>query len=87
MMARTAELQARAPAGARVEQAEDLDRLDDALNALDDRERLAIHLYYLESNPVQAAESALGLSRSGFYKLLAKAREHLANFMREAESS
>ncbi len=87
MMTRTAELQATAPAGAPVEQAEDLERLDDALNAIDDRERLAIHLYYLESDPVQAAESALGLSRSGFYKLLGRAREHLANLMRGAESS
>jgi RNA polymerase sigma-70 factor (ECF subfamily) len=61
--------------------AEDLTRLDAALDRLDDRERLAIHLYYLEADPVKAAMSALGLSRSGYYKLLARARENLAGLM------
>jgi DNA-directed RNA polymerase specialized sigma24 family protein len=51
------------------------------MERLDDRERLAIHLHYLESDPVKAAASALGLSRSGYYKLLARARERLASLM------
>lgn len=62
---------------------EALGRLTTALRALPDAERLAIHLYYLDADPVRAAESALGLSRSGFYKLLARAREHLAAMLRE----
>ena len=61
---------------------EQLQRLDDALEQLDDRERLAVHLYYLDADPVNAAASALGLSRSGYYKLLARAREHLAGLMK-----
>jgi RNA polymerase sigma factor (sigma-70 family) len=64
------------------EHAEQLDRLGAALDQLDDRERLAIHLYYLEADPVQAAASALGLSRSGYYKLLGRAREQLAALMK-----
>ena len=66
--------------------AEQLDRLGAALEKLDDRERLAIHLYYLEADPVKAATGAMSLSRSGYYKLLARAREHLAGFMTEVNA-
>ncbi len=63
--------------------AEALDRLSQAMDELPERERLAIHLYYLEREPARAAEEHLGLSRSGFYKLLARAREQLAELMGE----
>ena len=66
----------------RAEHAEQLDRLGAAMDQLDDRERLAIHLHYLEADPVQAAASALGLSRSGYYKLLGRAREQLSALMK-----
>ncbi len=64
--------------------AEELEHLSKALDRLDNRERLAIHLYYLEPDPVSAAQAALGLSRSAFYKLLGKAKEHLHALMVEA---
>jgi len=67
--------------------AEQLERLGEAMESLDERERLAIHLYYLDHDPVGAATSALGLSRSGFYKLLARARENLASIMQERQPS
>ncbi len=70
-----------------VARSEDLERLDAALNQLDDRERLALHLYYLETDPVRAAVSALGLSRSGYYKLLARARESLGRIMSATSTS
>jgi RNA polymerase sigma-70 factor (ECF subfamily) len=57
---------------------EQLDRLTAALERLEDDERLAIHLYYLEHDPVIAAREAMRLSRSGYYKLLARARQKLA---------
>ncbi len=63
------------------DQSEQLHQLTRALECLPDSERLAIHLYYLDPDPVKAASSALGLSRSGFYKLLARAREHLGLLM------
>jgi RNA polymerase sigma-70 factor (ECF subfamily) len=62
---------------------ESLERLTVAMRSLSDSERLAIHLYYLDPDPVVAAQASLGLSRSGFYKLLARAREHLALLMGE----
>lgn len=62
---------------------ERLGRLGEAIADLDESERLAIHLYYLDRDPVAAAHAALGLSRSAFYKLLARARERLALRLRE----
>jgi RNA polymerase sigma-70 factor (ECF subfamily) len=74
------------PAG-ESEHAEQLTRLGAAMEKLDDRERLAIHLYYLETDPVMTATDALGLSRSGYYKLLGRAREHLAELMADLMKS
>jgi RNA polymerase sigma-70 factor, ECF subfamily len=71
----------------RVDEHDALDRLGAALDQLDDRERLAVHLFYLDADPVRAAESALGLSRSGFYKLLARAKDKLAALMREVKTT
>ncbi|MBC7772481.1 MAG: sigma-70 family RNA polymerase sigma factor [Pyrinomonadaceae bacterium] len=67
--------------GACAEHAEQLAMLDAALDKLPDSERLAIHLYYLDPDPVLAASECLGLSRSGFYKLLTRAKERLASLM------
>jgi RNA polymerase sigma factor (sigma-70 family) len=71
----------------RCDEREALDRLGGALDQLEDRERLAVHLFYLDADPVQAAESALGLSRSGYYKLLVRAKEKLAALMREVKTT
>jgi len=68
-------------------QQEQLRRLSAAIDRLADDERLAIHLYYLDADPVRAAQSALGIGRSAFYKLLTRARESLAIQMREAVQS
>ena len=57
--------------------------LESALDGLADEERLAIHLHYLEHDPVAAARESLGLSRSGFYKLLARARNRRAEQLRD----
>jgi DNA-directed RNA polymerase specialized sigma24 family protein len=57
--------------------------LESALERLPDDERLAIHLHYLDTDPVAAARRTLGLSRSGFYKLLARARARLADLLRD----
>lgn len=62
-------------------QSEQQKLLDDALRQLGDDERLAIHLHYLDADPVRASLAALGLSRGGYYKLLDRARNHLAQLM------
>ncbi len=71
----------------KVVQDERMRRLDDALEKLPEDERLAIHLYYLETDPVKAAATALGISRSGFYKLLNRAKERLSVLMKEVTLS
>lgn len=71
----------------RAERAEALERLSEALDRLGERERLAIHLYYLDADPVAAAQSALGVSRSAFYKLLSSARTQLAGLLAEVSPS
>ncbi len=86
MLIKTAEQSSRAVAPSdSAQHAEQMQQLDNAIDQLDDRQRLAIHLYYLEKDPIEAAKSALGLSRSGYYKLLAKARESLAEIMKLSE--
>lgn len=75
------------PPQASVEHAEMLGRLDAALDRLDDRERLAIHLYYLDPNPPAAAAQALELSRTSYYRLLDHARRRLAAFLKEVQVS
>ena len=48
-----------------------------ALSKLPERERLAVHLAYLEERPAEHARRLLGLSRSGFYRVLDRARKRL----------
>ena len=43
------------------------------LPSLTDRERLALHAYYLQGRDVEEARGVLGLSRSGFYRVLSSA--------------
>ena len=69
------------------EKAEQLQRLTVALDSLPDDERLAIHLQYLEADPPAAAASALSLSRSGYYKLLTRAKARLASMLKEVRTS
>jgi RNA polymerase sigma-70 factor (ECF subfamily) len=69
------------------EQAEQLDRLTAALDLLPEDERLVIHFHYLDPDPPEAARCALGLSRSGYYKLLHRARQRLAGLLKEARTS
>lgn len=67
---------------------EQLDRLGEAIDRLDEDERLAIHLFYLQEGSAAAAMNAMPgtLSRSGFYKLLSRAREKLAALMQSDSS-
>ncbi|HUU84084.1 MAG TPA: sigma-70 family RNA polymerase sigma factor [Phycisphaerae bacterium] len=67
------------------EHVEQLERLTGALDALPHKERLALHLYYLDDDPATTAAEFLKLSRPGFYKLLGRARRHLVVLMGEGQ--
>ena len=66
---------------------EAFDELHHALLQLSDTERLALHLFYLQDEPAEPARALLGLSRSGFYKLLDRARHKLRELMSEHQES
>lgn len=78
---------ARGPTHVDAARREHLAQLTTALDRLEDDERLAIHLYYLDSDPVRAAQAALGIGRSAYYRLLTRAREALALQLKEAVQS
>ncbi len=52
-----------------------------AIRLLPKNERMALHLYYLNDQPAETARKAFGLSSSGFYKLLDRARKQTAVIM------
>jgi RNA polymerase sigma-70 factor, ECF subfamily len=54
-----------------------LEQVREAIRELPERERLAIHIRYLCDEPAETGREAMGLSPSGFYKLLDRARRRL----------
>ena len=53
------------------------DKEQRSVPSLTDRERLALHAYYLQGWDVEEARAVLGLSRSGFYRVLSSAVKRL----------
>jgi len=63
------------------------DGVRQAIAKLPERERLALHAFYLQDRSAAEARKIMDLSLSGFYRLLERASEHLAVVLqREAES-
>jgi RNA polymerase sigma-70 factor, ECF subfamily len=58
-----------------------LEQLRKEIRKLPTLERLALHTFYLKENSVEDAGRIFGLSRSGFYRVLDKARKQLAELM------
>ncbi len=54
-----------------------LRELRQAIGSLPEKERLALHAFYLQEQDVEQARAVLGLSRSGFYHVLSGARARL----------
>jgi RNA polymerase sigma-70 factor (ECF subfamily) len=72
------ERQSGAAPSAPLERQEALRRLGSAIDALPEDVRLALHLFYIEPDPVDAAKRALGISRAQFYRLVTQARQLIA---------
>jgi RNA polymerase sigma-70 factor, ECF subfamily len=53
------------------------DQLLEAIARLPERERIALHLFYLQEQPAEVAQGVMRLSRSGFYRVLDRARRRL----------
>lgn len=52
-----------------------------AIAKLPEQERMALHLLYLQGDSAEVARGILGLSHSGFYKVVLRARERLAEIL------
>ena len=66
---------------------EEFNEIHHALQQLPESERLAVHLFYLEEQSAEYVRSLLHISRSGFYKLLARARHQLKKVLTEHQES
>ena len=62
-----------------------LEQLRESIRKLPTQERLALHIFYLQENSIEDARRIFGLSRSGFYRVLERARKNL-NVMLSKES-
>jgi len=60
---------------------EQMQRLRHAISTLPDNERIALHLFYLDEQSAEKARKVLGLSRSGFYRVLERARDRLRDIL------
>jgi RNA polymerase sigma-70 factor (ECF subfamily) len=56
-----------------------------ALAQLPDKQRLALHLFYLQGKSADHAQEVLGMSSSGFYRLLARASERITKIIEAGE--
>ena len=61
-----------------LEERETLADLGRAIDALPEDLRVALHIFYIERDPVSVAKEALGISRAQFYRLVAEARNLIA---------
>jgi RNA polymerase sigma-70 factor (ECF subfamily) len=51
------------------------------ITTLPEKERLALHAFYLQDKSVENARRIMGLSRSGYYRVLERARKRLKQLM------
>jgi RNA polymerase sigma-70 factor (ECF subfamily) len=54
---------------------------------LPEKERLALHSFYLKGNSAENISRIMGLSRSGFYRVLERARNRLEKLMPEEQEN
>ena len=59
--------------------------LKEAFGKLNEQERLAMHVYYLQGKDIKQAKKLLRISRSSLYRLLASGKMKLENYIREKE--
>ncbi|UCG57136.1 MAG: sigma-70 family RNA polymerase sigma factor [Phycisphaerales bacterium] len=57
------------------------ERLRRMIGRLGEKERLALHAFYLQGKSADEARRLVGLSRSGFYRMLGRARKQLEKLL------
>jgi RNA polymerase sigma-70 factor (ECF subfamily) len=58
-----------------------IELLREMITTLPEKERLALHTFYLQGSSADYARRIMGLSRSGFYRVLERARKRLEQLM------
>jgi len=58
-----------------------IEQLQTMITKLPEKERLALHTFYLQGQAAENARRIMGLSKSGFYRLLDRARKRLEYLM------
>jgi len=58
-----------------------IEQLRKMITTLPEKERLALHAFYLQGRSADNACRIMGLSRSGFYLVLERARKRLENLL------
>ncbi|HUU19615.1 MAG TPA: sigma-70 family RNA polymerase sigma factor [Sedimentisphaerales bacterium] len=58
-----------------------IELLREMITTLPEKERLALHTFYLQGSSAEAAHRIMGLSRSGFYRVLERARKRLEQLL------
>jgi len=66
---------------------ERLEVLRTAIGSLPERERIALHAFYLQKQDAEEARNVLGLSRSGLYRVLSCTRQRLKRMLSREEVS
>ncbi len=61
---------------------ETIEQVREAIASLPEREREAVHVFYLLEQSAEEAGTVLNLSRSGLYRLLGRARQRLGRLLR-----
>ncbi|HEV3138494.1 MAG TPA: sigma-70 family RNA polymerase sigma factor [Pirellulales bacterium] len=79
------EIELPSDAAGAVQAAEELEWVMQQLTTLDERQRLAIHAFFLQGRDALQAAELLGLSRSGLYALVERALKRLAERVEQRE--
>jgi RNA polymerase sigma-70 factor (ECF subfamily) len=58
-----------------------IELLQQMITTLPEKQRLALHTFYLQGKSAENARRIMGLSRSGFYRLLGRARKRLEQLL------
>jgi RNA polymerase sigma-70 factor, ECF subfamily len=81
----TLDVESASDAAGAVDAAEEFQWAMQKLATLGERQRLAIHAFFLQGRDARQAAELLGLSRSGFYALVERALRQLASLVEQPE--
>jgi RNA polymerase sigma-70 factor (ECF subfamily) len=57
------------------------------ITTLPEKERMVLHTFYLQGNSAENVRRIMGMSRSGFYRVLERARKRLEKLMPEDQEN